>query len=40
MGNIVTYQEKENIATITIDYGKANAVLPDHFHNFYFFLHI
>jgi len=28
MGNIVTYQENEKIATITIDDGKANAVSP------------
>lgn len=28
MGNIVSYQEKEKIATITIDDGKANAVSP------------
>lgn len=28
MNNIVTYQEKENIATIAIDDGKANAVSP------------
>ena len=28
MGNIVSYQEKEKIVTITIDDGKANAVSP------------
>jgi len=28
MGNIVSYQEKDKIATITIDDGKANAVSP------------
>ncbi len=28
MSNIVSYQEKENVATITIDDGKANAVSP------------
>ena len=28
MGNIVSYQKKENIVTITIDDGKANAVSP------------
>jgi len=28
MGNIVSYQKKDNIATITIDDGKANAVSP------------